>query len=1061
MATPILESAFTTGEVSPALFGNVSLTRMHAAAATMRNFFVGYQGGAYSRAGTAFVGFSKQTGRSFPPRLIPFQFSINQGLALEFGNFYMRVIFDGAYVTETAWTITGINNTTPVQVFLSGGPGGNPINGDWLFISGLPQFPQLNNQTFVVNGLGSSAFLSDVYGNPINGAGFPIYAGGGTAARIFTKTTPYSEADLSWLKFTQSADVMSLCCVNQSTGTEYAPEDLARLASTNWTFTAAVPAPTIVPPINLSLSASTTASTLYQYQVTAISPTDGTESIASVTAQITNAVDVATTAGTITLTWGAQGGATEFNVYKATPVQVPASIAVGVAFGFAGKVFGASFNDSNVVPDFAQLPPIFKNPFARGQITNVIPLTGGSGYTSITTTINTTTGTGAIVSPVVVGGVLTGFIVINGGSGYLPTDTITIGGAGSGATASLVIGPATGTYPATVGYFQERRAYAYTINQPDTYFMSQPGSFTNFDVRIPTIDSDAITGTPWSTQVNGVQFMVPIGGALMVLTGLEAFLLTGSGGSAFTPQPLTPASQSAQNQGFNGCSATVPPIRIYQDVLYVQAKGSTYRDFKFDISNYSYTADDITQNSSHLFNSYTILQHAWCEEPYRTLWAVRSDGVLLSLTWLKSEKIAGWARHDTFGQYVTCCAVTEPPVDALYVGTQRLIGGKTAYVIERFNNRLWNNTEDAWCVDCAFQTVPTQPNVQLGVNTPTGLGGISGVTGLVGGAGYSAGTTISVVDNNGQGPGTGAVLTPTIVGGVITAIVPSVQGQNYTNPAIAISDPAGSAGGSGASATAILNNAAIFATSSPFFTGAHVGQVIRAGGGVATVTSFIDNQHVNANITTPITSIYPDATGTPQMLPQAAGTWTIAPNITTVAGLLPLAGATVTGLADGVKIAPQVVSAAGTITLARPASKVTVGLPFQAQLQSVYIDTGEPTTQGQRKDIPEATARVFQSGPFKMGSNQVDGSTLSPPVVAPQWLNLQAAPVTTKAPYNSVTVPLCTDDIRIPINTGTAKHGQVCVEQDDPYPLNILAFVPEVLLGDTPSQNWPEKQQKR
>ena len=390
-----------------------------------------------------------------------------------------------------------------------------------------------------------------------------------------------------------------------------------------------------------------------------------------------------------------------------------------------------------------------------------------------------------------------------------------------------------------------------------------------------------------------------------------------------------------------------------------------------------------------------------------------------------------------------------------------MIGFNTAYVIERMNNRLWTNVEDAWCVDCALTTPLTAPNVQLGVNTPTGLGGISGVTNLVGGAGYSPGTTVAVVDNNGQGPGINAVLTPTIVNGVITAIVPTIQGQSYVNPQIVITDPAGSAGGSGASAKAILNNTAIFAVNTPFFNGSHVGQVIRAGGGVATVTAFIDSQHVAANITTPITMTYPDATGAPQMLPQAAGTWTIAPQITTVSGLLPLAGATVTGLADGVKIPPQVVSAAGTVTLAKPASKITVGLPFQAQLQSVYIDTGEPTSQGQRKDIPEVTARIYASGPFKMGSNQPDGSTLSPIQVAPQWTNLQAAPVTTTAPYNSSTVPLCTDDIKIPVNSGTSKHGQVCVQQDDPYPLNVLAFVPAVLLGDLPSQQWPEKQARK
>ena len=113
MATPFLAPAFVTGELSPSVFGRVDLDREHVAASTMRNLFVNYRGGAYSRAGTSFVGFSKQTGRDFPPRLIPFQFNINQGLALEFGHEYMRVILDGAFVVETPISIGGASQADP------------------------------------------------------------------------------------------------------------------------------------------------------------------------------------------------------------------------------------------------------------------------------------------------------------------------------------------------------------------------------------------------------------------------------------------------------------------------------------------------------------------------------------------------------------------------------------------------------------------------------------------------------------------------------------------------------------------------------------------------------------------------------------------------------------------------------------------------------------------------------------------------------------------------------------------------------------------------------------
>src|SRR3974390_1366068 len=113
MAVPILQPAFSTGEIAPNLFGRADLAREHLGATTMRNMFVSYKGGASSRPGTMFVGWSAQFGRPYPPRLIPFQFNINQGLILEFGNFYMRIIENGAMVTENPVPILNVTQADP------------------------------------------------------------------------------------------------------------------------------------------------------------------------------------------------------------------------------------------------------------------------------------------------------------------------------------------------------------------------------------------------------------------------------------------------------------------------------------------------------------------------------------------------------------------------------------------------------------------------------------------------------------------------------------------------------------------------------------------------------------------------------------------------------------------------------------------------------------------------------------------------------------------------------------------------------------------------------------
>ena len=110
---------YSAGELTPELFGRIDLAKWHFGASTLRNFFVNYRGGVSTRAGTAYVGMCKQPGTSAPPRDIRFQFNLNQGYALEFGDNYMRIKSNGAYVIEDPINITNITQSNPVVVTTS------------------------------------------------------------------------------------------------------------------------------------------------------------------------------------------------------------------------------------------------------------------------------------------------------------------------------------------------------------------------------------------------------------------------------------------------------------------------------------------------------------------------------------------------------------------------------------------------------------------------------------------------------------------------------------------------------------------------------------------------------------------------------------------------------------------------------------------------------------------------------------------------------------------------------------------------------------------------------
>ena len=173
---------------------------------------------------------------------------------------------------------------------------------------------------------------------------------------------------------------------------------------------------------------------------------------------------------------------------------------------------------------------------------------------SASVTIRTSTGDGAIIVPIIVSGGVTGYIIQNSGENYDPSDFATVTGDGTGAGVNIVIGPTTGNNPSVVAYFQQRRVYANTLNQPDTYFMSKPGFFTNFDSGVPVQPNDAITGTPWAQQVNGIQWMLAEPGGLVTLTGGGAWQVSGPGGSALNPVAITPSGQQATPQMFAGIS---------------------------------------------------------------------------------------------------------------------------------------------------------------------------------------------------------------------------------------------------------------------------------------------------------------------------------------------------------------------------------------------------------------------------------------------------------------------------------------------------------------------------
>jgi hypothetical protein len=217
------------------------------------------------------------------------------------------------------------------------------------------------------------------------------------------------------------------------------------------------------------------------------------------------------------------------------------------------------------------------------------------------------------------------------------------------------------------------------------------------------------------------------------------------------------------------------------------------------------------------------------------------------------------------------------------------------------------------------------------------------------------------------------------------------------------------------------------------FSSTWIGQIIWLdSGGKLKVTASADSTHLTATILQPLGDILPGGQSN-DFAPVVAGAWEYGPQFTTFGGLQHLAGHPVMILADGSALEPQVVSSSGTVTLPTPCSKCVAGLGFQGQLQSLYLDIGDPTIQGKRKKISAITVRMDKTRGLKLGET-FDG--LVPMKEIP--------PTGYSAP-----LPLISEDRRVNIINGWNEPAQMCVQQDWPLPATVLGLIPEVTFGDT------------
>lgn len=521
--------------------------------------------------------------------------------------------------------------------------------------------------------------------------------------------TPYIEADLVLLKYTQSADVLTL--VHPS----YPPANLSRTSDVGFSYDLISVGPGIDAPVIPALASSMVAPHSgpysFGYLITAVDLDGKEESLGSNPGVKHSEGMNETTNRVIGLTWTPPAQAvSRYNVYKWGPIDA-VTMNPATVWGFIGTAQTNTFTDNNIAPDFSKQPPGWGDPFSGGQIQSIVVVNGGSGYNGVSgdwptaipyvPLVITGDGTGAAGYAVIdhATAKIVGAYLTNPGKNYTNATVTANGQSGTGATFAVTFSDLAPLYPACTAYVQQRRVFAGSDPKPETLVLSQIGRYNNFNTTPVSLATDAIPFSIAGEQVNSIKSMVGVSYGLLLFTTSEVQLL--NGGSPYAS--ITTESVSVQSQSSVGAN-DLQPLRVNADVLYTQNKGNRVRNLAFAWQKQAFQGSDISALAAHLFDGFLTTEWTWAEEPFKVAWLVRDDGHMVSLTYAPDQEVAAWCRHDTQGLFKSVCSVPEGDTNAVYVIVERHVpnaSGDPCWVqyIERFAERANCCIFDSWFLD--------------------------------------------------------------------------------------------------------------------------------------------------------------------------------------------------------------------------------------------------------------------------------------------------------------------------------------------------------------------------
>ena len=195
-------------------------------------------------------------------------------------------------------------------------------------------------------------------------------------------------------------------------------------------------------------------------------------------------------------------------------------------------------------------------------------------------------------------------------------------------------------YPGAVAMYQDRLIFAATKLQPQTIWMSRTGDYADFSISDPLKDDDAVTITLAGSNADSIHSLVTTS-QLFAFTRAGEWAIKGAGDNG----AITPSALTAHEQGNTG-SKNIQPIVVNDKIIMVQAQGQKIYVLGYDLNTDSYTGNEITILSNHIFEDKSIISIAYQKTPDSLIWVLLDDGTLASCTFNPEHEVIGWARHE-------------------------------------------------------------------------------------------------------------------------------------------------------------------------------------------------------------------------------------------------------------------------------------------------------------------------------------------------------------------------------------------------------------------------------